>query len=295
VTNERARKLRLTLTTALVALFAVAASPDAARASFPGENGRFALSWYHDTDAGVSETDLAIFGNYGFRVLAGCRYGCHLTGADWSPNGRRLVYAADWDEQEEVDIERADGSGFRMIVRSTAASFSSPVWSPTGRRIAYVFRPFSGHPDIYVIHTDRTGRHRVSDSRRLESDLDWSSRNRLIFTRTCDLFRMRPDGSRLRRLTETEECERQADWAPDGRRLTFVRGGDIWTMSARGRNASLVVSGGYSPTWSPDGTLIAFLGGDGEIHTVTPNGTDNTAIGDPVDRGSLSGLDWEPR
>jgi Tol biopolymer transport system component len=282
---------------AVMSFFAVTASP-AAQASFPGVNGRFAVSWYHDTPVGIDTTDLAVLRNTGdgFRVVNGCDYECHLTDADWSPNSYRLVYAADWDFKYEVDTQRADGSGFRMIVRSEAGFFSSPVWSPTAGRIAFVFQTWRGRSHIYMIHRDRTGRHRVTNSRYSESDLDWSIRNRLVFTRRCDLFRMRPNGLGIHRLTNTVECEREADWAPGGKRLAFVRGNDIWTMSAWGDNPSLIATGGRSPTWAPDRTLIAFIGTDDDaIHTVTPNGTNNTVIADPVDYGSLSGLDWEPR
>jgi Tol biopolymer transport system component len=136
----------------------------------------------------------------------------------------------------------------------------------------------------------------VTRTRGAESDLDWSTRNRLVFARRCDLFKMRPSGDRLRRLTETDACESEPDWAPSGTSLTFVRGADIWTMSSSGENAALLVSGGRSPTWSPDGTLIAYVStNDLTIHTVTPNGTDDAVVGNPVTYGSLSGLDWEPR
>lgn len=294
--------MRLTFAVAMTLLFAPAASPDGAQASFPGENGRFALSWYHDTDVGIDTTDLATLDNTGdiFRVIVSCEYECHFTRADWSPNGRRLVYAADWDESEELDTQRAGGTGFRMIVRSARGFFSSPVWSPNGRRIAFAEYRWSdraGHyiSDIYVIHRDGTHLNRVTHTRRSEDQLDWSNRNLLVFEKRGELFTMRPNGERLRQLTDNDVVDGQPDWAPGGTRLTFVRSGEIWKMRASGENASGIASG-HSPAWAPDGSLIAFVAtADGAIHTVRPSGENDALIGDPVDYGSISGLDWQPR
>jgi Tol biopolymer transport system component len=75
----------------------------------------------------------------------------------------------------------------------------------------------------------------------------------------------------------------------------FVRGRDeIWTKDGSG-NESLIASG-HSPTWAPDGSVIAFVSeADGAIHTVRPSGGDDTLIGSPVEEGEISELDWQPR
>jgi hypothetical protein len=105
---------------------------------------------------------------------------------------------------------------------------------------------------------------------------------------------MRPNGEELRRLTLNRVPDEEPNWAPGGRRLTFVRGGDIWTMSAAGENARRIASG-RSPAWAPDRSVIAFVGTDGAIHTVKPSGNDETLIGSPVSRGGIWELDWQAR
>jgi Tol biopolymer transport system component len=288
---------------AAVLMLALAIMPAGASASFSGQNARFALSWDHDPGTGVSNDDLATLKKTGddFRVLEACDFGCHLTQPDWSPDGRRLVYAGDWDEFQHLDVERPDGSGFRVVDRFNGGFYASPAWSPRGRRIAFALYRQSGAgswiSDLYVINRDGTDRKRITDTpHRSERDVDWSAENRLVFTRACDLFRMRPNGLGLRRLTATEACEGAPDWAPGGKRLTYVRGGDIWRVGAWGQNASLLAAGGSSPTWAPDGTRIAFVSTvDGAIHTVEPDGTDETVIGNPVSDGRIWGLDWQAR
>ena len=94
-----------------------------------------------------------------------------------------------------------------------------------------------------------------------------SSPAELAFTRLSDrqIYRVRADGSGLRRLT-TDGENRSPAWSPDGRRIAFVRrsgpaidGGDVWLMDADGSNlAQLTRDGGYnSVTWSPDGARLA--------------------------------------
>jgi Tol biopolymer transport system component len=198
-----------------------------------------------------------------------------------------------------------DGSHRTIVYQPSRFAFlSSPAWSPDGRKIAFAeYRPNRRKADIYVISSNGTDLVRLTDTRRRsEDEVDWSSRNRLVFrssrrqsSNRWELFTMRPNGQALRRLTHNDVPDSQPDWAPGGRRLTFARGDKVWTFKASGANATMIASG-HSPTWAPDGSLIAFVStADGAIHSVKPSGRDDTLIGLPVQRGGISSLDWRPR
>jgi WD40-like Beta Propeller Repeat len=276
--------------------FASAALAGEAHASFPGENGRLVFSWQHEVSE-VTTDELATVNSAGtrFRVIVGCGYGCHYTGGDWSPSGGRVVYAHDFDAQERVGTVRPAGGDRKVVYRGVV---SSPVWSPDADRIAFAKWRWSDRvgnwmSNIFVIDRDGTHLTKLTRTRPSERDLDWSTRNRLVFVRRGDLFTMRPNGRKLRRLTHTDARESQPDWAPGGGRLTFVRDGEIWKMRASGQNATMIASG-HSPTWAPDGTLIAFISAaDGAIHTVKPSGKDDTFLSSP--RPEIFHLDWQPR
>jgi Tol biopolymer transport system component len=302
--------MRVTFVVAMTLLFAFAASPDSAQGSFPGENGRFVLTWDFDAE-GVGTDFLATTDKTGgdFRVLRGCSYECHHRSGDWSPNGRRLVYVNECpDCRNRLVIVRPNGSYPRVVYRAREYPLSSPVWSPDGRRIAFVEYLWSNRvgdwvSDVYIIQRDGTRLTRVTHTpRKDEYDLDWSSRNRLVFVRSCaaclkgELFTMRPNGLALRQLTDNDVADIQPEWSPGGGRLTFVRRwGEIWRMGAWGANASRIASG-HSPAWAPDGSLIAFVAAaDGAIHTVKPSGEDDILLGTPVQEGSIHELDWQPR
>lgn len=63
--------------------------------------------------------------------------------------------------------------------------------------------------------------------------------------------------------------------SPDGQEIAFVSGGDIWSVSADGGEAHLLVSNPATesrPLWSPDGSRLAFVStrtGNGDIYILT--------------------------
>jgi Tol biopolymer transport system component len=76
------------------------------------------------------------------------------------------------------------------------------------------------------------------------------------------IYMMRPDGSGLHPLVPTLALEQKhPDWSPDGSRITFVAGDDIWIADSTGENATKARDCSFAcdfPAWSPDGTSIAF-------------------------------------
>ncbi len=91
----------------------------------------------------------------------------------------------------------------------------------------------------------------------------------VVFTSTrhgnADLYRVRPSGEGLERLTDDSAFDDQAVISPDGRYLAFVssRSGqaDIWILelgTGAARNLTNHPAGDFRPSWSPDGQWIAF-------------------------------------
>lgn len=88
-----------------------------------------------------------------------------------------------------------------------------------------------------------------------------------------ELFVMRADGSRVRRLTRNGVDEFNPAWAPGGRRLVFERenkrgyGSDLYIFHLKSGEARKWVGRRIthegSPEWSPNGRWIAYSGHDG--------------------------------
>src|SRR6478735_7502945 len=133
-----------------------------------------------------------------------------------------------------------------------------------------------------------------------------------------DIFSANPDGSDEVNLTQTDRGrEMDPTWSPDGSRIAFAsnRDGnfDIYTMAADGSDVQQVsfVSAGesweyiqsFEPTWSPDGTQLAFTGYRAEeswpdIYVASVGQTAETyterAVTDTSDFLSAAQPDWSP-
>ncbi|MBA3804892.1 MAG: S9 family peptidase [Acidobacteria bacterium] len=69
-------------------------------------------------------------------------------------------------------------------------------------------------------------------------------------------------GGEPKALTSGDASTSSPRWSPDGKRLAFTTGGQIWTMEASTgggrRQVSYISTGAGDPVWSPDGKMIAF-------------------------------------
>lgn len=64
-----------------------------------------------------------------------------------------------------------------------------------------------------------------------------------------------------RQITSGNSSSSAPRWSPDGKKLAFTTGGQIWTMEPDGdrkRQVTSISTGAGNPVWSPDGRWIAF-------------------------------------
>jgi tricorn protease len=104
---------------------------------------------------------------------------------------------------------------------------------------------------------------------------------RALFTARGEVFSVPlKDGITLD-LTHTPGAhEREASWAPDGKRIVYVsdQSGEeaIWVRDADGGNAKQLTNQTfgrlYAPRWSPDGARIAFVDSNNDLHIVAASG-----------------------
>src|ERR1041385_3747555 len=178
----------------------------------------------------------------------------------------------------------ANGTGVAPFFSTHIDAETEPAWSPDGSKLAFVSGTNNGNQEIYVFDT-----------------------NGSVLTRlTTD-----PSGAVLNDISPA--------WSPNGNRIAFKRpainggGYDIFIMDAVDSNAdgngdnrvqitNLAVENNTPgrPSWSPDGTKIAFTrsfaGGSNQIAIMNADGSNQTAVTSSIGGGPNADGDaaWSP-
>src|SRR5205823_1303782 len=129
----------------------------------------------------------------------------------WSPDGRRIAYAAASDGCSQgvgIWMMRSDGSQKTPLVESPDefTDYASPAWSPDGQRIVFAKPARSGFGPLFVLDL-RTKRVRLL-TRLPAAGPAWSpGGKRIAFAAratdgSTDIYLIDPDGSHLARLTK---------------------------------------------------------------------------------------------
>ena len=85
---------------------------------------------------------------------------------------------------------------------------------------------------------------------------------------------VRQAGGRPIGLTaDSGPAQRRPRWSPDGSRIAFDAGRQVFIVPALGGTPRLVVANGWNPTWSPDGRRIAFALADTIFTTAVDDGS----------------------
>ncbi len=148
----------------------------------------------------------------------------------WSPDGDRLAFVTDVDGDQEIYLIDADGANLVNLTSNPDGFDGAPAWSPDGEWILF-----------------------VSDREAVEDYYQ------------DDIYKIRPDGADLTRLTDHPEEDTAPSWSLDGTQIAFVRempeSYEIFVMDADGANQRRLTDNlayDWSPTWSPDGSRILF-------------------------------------
>jgi TolB protein len=145
------------------------------------------------------------------------------TSPSFSPDGRQLFFVSDRGGHDELWVVEADGGTPSPVEAPVGADVTSAAWSPSGASIAYVRHTPGQFPELWITGASGRQTERVGD-------LIWPGR---------------------------------PAWSPDERTIAVSdqADGHLYRVDTRTGEARQLTTGDredFLPTWSPDGTQIAY-------------------------------------
>ena len=244
-------------------------------------------------------------------------YGCGQSSSAPDQGGKMAI-------ESGVDIwtMNANGSSRTSLTRSLEVAEKDPVWSPDGRKIAFTstFADEGAQPQLYVMNADGSDRTFLRRSPALHPT--WSPDGKKIAFSTAlrlpaylnpapgNIWIVNADGSgEPRRLTTDPDLYEYPAWSPDGKKIAFVRDGNIYVIGSSGAEGGAkqprlltdhVRGRPVDLSWSPDGAEIAFASvtahrlryEEQDVYKMDADGSSVTHL--THGRGSESSPTWSP-
>lgn len=214
------------------------------------------------------------------------------------------VYIIDVEKREPVIL---------TLTKTDIGQVGSPAWSPKSDQIAFATNGSDWDPiGIWLVNADDTGvpvflEKGVSctwspDGERIAiADSVRSYRIYILDTRT---------GGKQEVFRSSEESQYivagEISWSPKGDKLAFtydsvapniLHTSYFYELDLASEKSRQLVKGGvyFSPSWSPDGTMIAFSGGESVIEgTLFIMRIDDGSIIQPLDMDDIGSVAWSP-
>lgn len=181
-------------------------------------------------------------------------YGMRIT---FSPDGQKVAgrvlhwnnpefsTQADKDQMCIADIKGA--KPLRCVENAGVCDAHSPIWSPDGKRLVFAGpieadRYYCNLHELFIVDADGKNPRQLTDvpGARLSQELVESI--------------VKP-GANVRHAHSSGHPQ----WSPNGQWIMFRSPLGICRIHPDGTGFEVIVKDGYSPTWSPDGKMIAYL------------------------------------
>ncbi len=192
----------------------------------------------------------------------------------WSPDGRYLAFLAAAEDSETQIWTLFREGGDSLAVTDTVQGVSSYEWSPDGKQMVLVLqdpKPEDLEKKKGDKEKEKTPPPWVITRRQFKRDYVG-----YLDSRRTHLYVLDIESKKMTQITSGDFDDSQPVWSPDGKLIAFTSNRtedadsnyntDIWVVAAdnpdRGQTLLQITTNtgpDTSPTWSPDGELIAHV------------------------------------
>jgi Tol biopolymer transport system component len=150
----------------------------------------------------------------------------------WSPDGKKIAFVSArgsrYNNGYAIYVMNVTGSGVtRLTIQCQSSLFSgcgesSPAWSPDGRRIVFAHKSGLHSAILEIMNADGSGVTPVPNTGPDVGAPAWGSSGKIAFETSDGIFVIKPDGSGRTRLTHTLGWgDEHPSWSLDGTKIAF--------------------------------------------------------------------------